>query len=91
MATAPKPTSLTGSSTSPSIPATQAKAQLLKLLDTVSLKRTTIIISKRGKPVARLVPIEDRPKSNLFGRMKGTMKIVGDIVSSDPEAWDSEQ
>lgn len=73
------------------IPATEAKAQLLKLLDTVSTKRTTIIISKRGKPVARLVPIDDEPKVPLFGRMKGSMKIVGDIVSPDPEAWDSEQ
>ena len=83
MATLPK--------SSPNIPATKAKTQFLKLLDTVSSKRTTIVISKRGKPVARLVPIEDEPKSALFGRMKGSMKIVGDIVSPDPEAWDSEQ
>ncbi len=76
---------------SPSIPATQAKAQLLKLLDTVSTKRTTIIISKRGKPVARLVPMEDEPKAPFFGRMKGTIQITGDIVSPDPEAWNSEQ
>lgn len=83
MATLPK--------SSLNIPATQAKAQLLKLLDTVSTKRTTIIISKRGKPVARLVPIEDEPKGPLFGRMKGTVTILGDIVSPDPEAWDSER
>lgn len=83
MATLPK--------SSPNIPATQAKAQLLKLLDTVSTKRTTIIISKRGKPVARLVPIEDEPKVPLFGRMKGTIQVTGDIVSPDPEAWNSEQ
>ncbi|GGG80274.1 type II toxin-antitoxin system Phd/YefM family antitoxin [Edaphobacter dinghuensis] len=83
MATLPKSSS--------NIPATQAKAQLLKLLDTVSTKRTTIVISKRGKPIARLVPMDDDPKIPLFGRMKGTMQISGDIVSPDPEAWNSEQ
>ena len=76
---------------SPNIPATQAKAQFLKLLDTVSTKRTTIVISKRGKPVAKLVPIEAEPKEPLFGRMKGTITILGDIVGPDPEAWDSER
>lgn len=76
---------------SPNIPATQAKAQFLKLLDTVSTKRTTIVISKRGKPVAKLVPIESEPKEPLFGRMKGTITVLGDIVGPDPEAWDSEQ
>jgi len=83
MATLPK--------SSPNIPATQAKAQFLKLLDTVSTKRTTIVISKRGKPVARLVPIDDEPKGPLFGRMKGTMQIAGDIVTPDSEAWNSER
>jgi prevent-host-death family protein len=76
---------------SPAIPATRAKAQLLDLLDTVSTRRTSIVISKRGKPVARLVPIEEMPQGPLFGRMKGTLTILGDIVSPDPEAWDSER
>ena len=76
---------------SPVVPAAEAKTHLLKLLDTVSSKRTSIIISKRGKPVARLVPIDEEQHKSLFGRMKGKMKIIGDIVSANPEAWDSER
>lgn len=76
---------------SPNISATKAKARLLELLDTVSIRRTPIVISKRGKPVARLVPIEEPPQGPLFGRMKGSVTILGDIVSPDPEAWDSER
>jgi len=73
------------------IPATEFKAKCLELLDTVSRKRTSITISKRGKPVARLVPIDDSPAPSIFGRMKGTMTILGDIVSPDGEIWDSER
>ncbi len=73
------------------VPATQFKAKCLELLDTVHQKRTSIIISKRGKPVARLVPMDDDPVPNIFGRMKGKMTIIGDIVHSDGEVWDSER
>jgi prevent-host-death family protein len=73
------------------VPASEFKAKCLEILDTVSRRRTSFTISKRGKPVARLVPIDESPAPVLFGRMKGTMKITGDIVSPDPEPWDSER
>jgi prevent-host-death family protein len=73
------------------VPATEFKAKCLEMLDTVSRKRTSITISKRGKPVARLVPMDDQPIPSIFGRMKGKMTILGDIVSPDPEVWDSEK
>ena len=72
------------------IPAAQAKSQFLRLLDTVSVKRTSVVISRRGKPIARLVPIAEDPPQPLFGRMKGKIRITGDLVSPDPEAWESE-
>lgn len=43
-------------------------------------KRAPIIITKRGKPVAKLVPVGDSP-IDPFGCMAGTAKICGDIIS----------
>lgn len=71
------------------IPASEFKAKCLKLLDDVHQQRFQIVITKRGKPVARLVPVtEELP--DIFGRMKGTIEILGDIVSPTGEVWDAD-
>jgi len=71
------------------IPATQFKAQCLAILDTVQRTRTTVVISKHGKPVAKLVPMETGPAPSLYGSMKGTVRKMGDIVSPIEDAWDA--
>jgi prevent-host-death family protein len=63
------------------VPATEFKAKCLELMDRVAERRETFVITKRGKPVARLVPVERRPKQSIFGWMRGTATIRGDIVS----------
>ncbi len=73
------------------VPVTKFKAQCLEMVETVHRKRTPITISKRGKPVARLVPLDEVTQPPIWGRMRGSMVIVGDIVSPDPELWNSEQ
>lgn len=63
------------------------KAHCLAILDEVQAKRETIVITKRGKPVAKLSPIE-KQADDIYGFMKGKIKIVGDIVSPlPPEDW----
>ena len=70
------------------IPAGEFKAKCLKLLDEVQQQRRQVVITKRGKPVARLAPLtEELP--DIFGRMKGTGEILGDIVSSTGEIWNA--
>lgn len=64
------------------------KATCLKLIDEVSKKKNSVIITKRGEPVAKLVPIKKK-KASLFGIMKGTMHIVGDIIEPVGEEWDA--
>ncbi len=56
------------------------KAQCLAVLDEVQAKGETVIITKRGKKVAKVVPIE-KGKDDFFGSWKGKVKIVGDIVA----------
>ena len=72
------------------IAAGEFKAKCLALLDEVSKRREEIVITKRGTPVARLVPINDTPPK-IFGRLAGTGKITGDIVSPIEEEWDADK
>ncbi len=55
------------------------KAQCLAVMDEVAKTRETVTITKRGHPVARLVPVEDKPV-DLFNRLKGQIEITGDLV-----------
>ncbi len=65
------------------------KAECLKVMDRVSKTRKKIVITKRNKPVAQLVPIDEK-ETTLFGAMKGTIHILGDIVAPIGEDWDAE-
>jgi len=72
------------------IAAGQFKAKCLGLLDEVQRQRSEIVITKRGKPVAKLVPVVDSSAS-FIGSMKGTMEIVGDIVSPIDVRWNADE
>jgi prevent-host-death family protein len=64
------------------------KAKCLQLMDQVQNSKTPILITKRGKPVAKLVPV-DGEANNFFGCMKGSLRIVGDIVSPIDVDWEA--
>jgi prevent-host-death family protein len=72
------------------IAAAEFKAKCLHLLDEVQQSRKELVITKRGKPVAKLVPAEPEIPQ-IFGRMKGTVRIVGDIVGPTGEKWDADE
>jgi len=63
------------------IKASEFKAKCLSLLDEVRDTGETIVVTKRGKPVAELKPLRRRPKT-LYGALKGHITIKGDIVGS---------
>jgi prevent-host-death family protein len=64
------------------------KVHCLAIMDEVQSKRQAVLITKRGKPVAKLVPVE-KEKDDIFGFLKGKGKITGDVVSPilTPEEW----
>jgi prevent-host-death family protein len=70
------------------IPAGAFKARCLAIMEEVQAKRQAVVITKRGKPVAKLVPVE-KEKDDIFGFYKGKIKITGDVVSPalTPEEW----
>ncbi|MFP5204310.1 MAG: type II toxin-antitoxin system Phd/YefM family antitoxin [Acidobacteriota bacterium] len=63
------------------------KAKCLKLLSEVSETGKPIVITKRGKPLAKVIPIP--PHKTLFGAMKGSGIIHGDIISPLDVEWDA--
>ena len=63
------------------------KARCLKLIDEVAETRHPLIITKHGKPVARLMPMP--PKKDLFGLMAGSVLYEGDIISPIDVEWDA--
>jgi prevent-host-death family protein len=63
------------------------KAKCLKLLNEVSETRKPIVITKRGKPLAKVVPIPSH--KTLFGAMKGSGVILGDIISPLNVEWEA--
>ena len=70
------------------IQAGKFKAKCLRLMDKVQRTKKKIIITKRNKPIAQLVPIEE-DSGSLFGKMKGTIRVVGDILAPIDEVWDA--
>lgn len=56
------------------------KANCLSIMDEVQAKKETVVITKRGKPVAKLVPVEGH-SDDLFDSLRGKVTIVGDVIS----------
>ena len=59
-------------------------------MDEVQKTKQPVRVTRRGKPVAEVNPPSPRAPKDLFGFMKGSVEILGDIVSpaSDPEDWE---
>lgn len=70
--------------------ATEFKARCLKVVDEVQATGEGVIITKRGRPVAKLVRAT-KASGEVFGRLVGKVEIVGDIESSlaPPEIWEA--
>jgi len=71
------------------ISAAKFKAKCLKLMDEVARTHEPLIITKRGRPVARMVPVEVQEPASLFGYMAGTAALHGDIVAPLKVVWEA--
>ena len=69
------------------IAAAKFKARCLALMEDVRATRQPLLVTKRGKPVVKLVPV-DNAKDDFFDRLKGEFRIVGDI-ESPIDGWES--
>ena len=72
------------------MPVSEAKAKFLATVEKVCATGETVVITKHGEPVVKIVPFKHDPDS-IFGFMAGEGKIIGDIESpiSPAEDWDA--
>jgi len=64
------------------------KVHCLALMDEVQAKKETVVITKRGKPVAKLVPADQEP-DDIYNFLAGKGEITGDVLSPalSPGDW----
>jgi prevent-host-death family protein len=71
------------------ITASDFKARCGQVIEEVSAGKGPVVITKRGKPVARLVSVEEADPGTILGFAKGFIKIHGDIVSPIDVEWEA--
>jgi prevent-host-death family protein len=71
------------------IPAAEFKAKCLKLMDEVAQRGRSFLVTKRGKPVARLGPV-DEPAESFIGCAKGLVIEAAALTEPTGETWDAE-
>jgi prevent-host-death family protein len=62
------------------VTASEFKAKCLRMLDEIAEHGDTLIITKRGKPIAKVQPLQQQRKP-IWGSWKGIVKIKGDLVN----------
>ncbi len=82
-------TNNSGNGQSRTMKASEFKAKCLGLMDEVAEHGGEIVITKNGKPVAKLTAYHERPKT-LFGIDRGRLKITGDIISPIDVEWEAQ-
>jgi prevent-host-death family protein len=72
------------------MPAGEFKSRCLAVMDNVQKTKESVLITKRGRPVAKLVPAEESPR-DFLGRLEGLVKIVGDIETpiEPSDSWEA--
>lgn len=71
------------------IPAGQFKAHCLQLMNDINIKKIGYIITKRGVPVARILPPEETALPQLFGWLSGTLIEENNIIDPIDVDWES--
>ena len=72
------------------MPAAEFKSHCLAVMDRVNKTHEPVVITRRGKPLVKLVPVPALARASLFGFMKGTVLLNGDITVPLNESWNAE-
>lgn len=69
--------------------ASEFKAKCLALMDEIAESGEEIVITKRGRPVAKLAPCESR-RGAPWGRYRHMGRILGDVIEPVDVEWEAE-
>ena len=72
----------------PLLPAAEFKAKCLGLMDRVRETGAEYVITKHGKPVAKLVPYTEPKRRSLLGLMKGSVLRYDRPLDPLDDEWD---
>jgi prevent-host-death family protein len=71
------------------VSASEFKAKCLALLEDVAMTKLSLVVTKRGKPIAKLVPVEGEEPPSLLGSVH--YRREEDLISSEEETWEADQ
>jgi len=71
----------------------QFKSNCDTILEDVNQTHKSVVITQNGKSLAKIVPMLSTDQESWLGCMKGTGKVLGDIISpaEDTEAWEASE
>ena len=72
------------------VASSQVKSQWHDYLDRVSRERRVIVVTRYGRPIAKLVPYELEAAKGVFGALSGTAQVPGNIVEPIGEPWEAD-
>jgi len=73
------------------VSASEVKNAWHEYLDRVSRGREEVVVTRYGKPMMRMVPMEETKETpGYFGCLAGTVTVHGDIIAPIEDVWDAE-
>lgn len=73
------------------VPASEVKNAWHEFVDRVSRTREEVVVTRYGKPVMKLSPIDEpEAQPGIFGFLAGTVTVHGDIVAPTGEEWEAD-
>ena len=72
------------------ISTSELKTHCSRVIEQVRRGRAPVVVTVRGRPVARIVPVEEELPS-LFGFARGTLTVHGDLLAPLDEPWEAAQ
>jgi prevent-host-death family protein len=73
------------------ISASKFKSKCLQIMDDLQKSREEVIVTKRGRPVAKLVPLAEETGRSIYGFLKGSAIYGEDLVEPTGESWEADE
>jgi prevent-host-death family protein len=71
------------------VSASELKTRCSEVIERVAKEHRSVIVTKRGKPVACIVPIEPATAESLVGYARGRIKVTGDLLAPIDVEWEA--